>query len=271
MAQSLFGRDGKIVLSIAEDLRKAEEAFLFLDFDGTIVPLRKTPSRAVLSGRMRNLLLRLARLRGTTLGIITGRSLADIRKHVNIPGMVLAANHGFEILLDTQEWVHPGAGRLAHRLTALTGALKQQLRHIPRAFVENKRVTLSVHYRNVSPARVDEVRKTVRAVVRRERLPVRITNGKKVMEVRPAASWGKGHALRKILTTLSRSRSRWMVYCGDDDTDEDAFRLLPASAVTIRVGKTRKTKARYSVRSVSDVYRFLTVVESMRREKRPSR
>ena len=50
----------------------ADHLFLFLDYDGTIVPLRKTPGRAVLSLHVRRLLSNLRDSRGTTVGVITG-------------------------------------------------------------------------------------------------------------------------------------------------------------------------------------------------------
>ncbi len=250
--------------SIAGRVRRAKALFLFLDYDGTIVPLRKTPGQAVLSARGRRLLRRLRQLPGTTVGVVTGRSLEDIRKLLGPGNIVLAANHGFEIVNGSRTWTHPEALRLRSRLAGLSTALRRRLRHIPRVHLENTRFTLSVHYRNVPRTRVDDVRKTVLAVIRSSGLPVRTTDGKKVIEVRPAAVWDKGHALRRILRSLGYSRNHLVIYCGDDVTDEDAFRLLPHSAVTLRVGPSRSTNARFYVRKVSEVYRFLTRLQMWR-------
>jgi trehalose-phosphatase len=267
MSQSLFDRNGRTLRCIAARVRNADELYLFLDYDGTLAPLRKTPRKAILSTRARSLLLKLKELRGTTLGVITGRSLEDIKKLLRLRDIVIAASHGFEILIGTDLWVHPKARNLHTRLAFLANILSQRLQPIPRLLIENKRSTLSIHYRNVPSSRVREVRKTVEAVVHPYRLSVNITSGKKVIEIRPKVSWGKGHALRKILEAGSGSRNRLVVFCGDDVTDEDAFRLLPDDAVTVRVGEARDTKARFQVQRVSDVYKLLRMINTERRKR----
>ena len=55
-----------------------------------------------------------------------------------------------------------------------------------------------------------------------------LTRGKKVMEIRPSIKWNKGHALQYLLDTLGFASSSNIlpIYIGDDQTDEDAFKVL---------------------------------------------
>ena len=264
MPQYLFNKRGTVLRWIAERVRNAGELYLFLDYDGTLVRIRKTPPQAVLAPRARTFLRRLNSLGGTTFGVITGRSLRDIRTLLRLSDVVLAANHGFEILIGSRRWTHPEVRRLRPRFAALTTELRRRLRRIPRLLVENKGSTLSVHYRNVPVSRIAAVREIIRSVTHPYRRSIAVTAGKKVVEIRPRVPWGKGHALRRILKSQGKSRDRLVIYCGDDVTDEDAFRLLPHDAVTVRVGKSRGTEARFYVRNVPEIYRFLALVARVR-------
>lgn len=55
----------------------------------------------------------------------------------------------------------------------------------------------------------------------------RLTEGKMVIEVRPSMEWNKGDALNYLLHTLGLSNANDVVslYIGDDQTDEDAFKV----------------------------------------------
>ena len=70
---------------------------LFLDYDGTLTPIVQTPDKAVLSFKNRRLLEKLIKNHLCKLAIISGRALKDIKKKVDIPGIVYVGNHGLEI------------------------------------------------------------------------------------------------------------------------------------------------------------------------------
>ena len=59
------------------------------------------------------------------------------------------------------------------------------------------------------------------------------------MEARPPIGWDKGRAVLHVLRSLygpSWSERVRVIYVGDDQTDEDAFRFLAGLAMTFRVG-----------------------------------
>jgi trehalose 6-phosphate phosphatase len=122
--------------------------------------------------------------------------------------------------------------------------------------IEDKGLTLSVHFRRVSEDMQSWVRETALETVSKSRSCV-AREGKKVVEVRPKLEWNKGHALRWLLKEVLPA-STLPIYIGDDVTDEDAFAAIP-QGITIRVGgiPATGTQASYALPDVSAVARFL--------------
>jgi len=82
--------------------------FLFLDFDGTLSPLVSDPTQAVLLPGLKRTLTKLATYSTVRIMIISGRSLADLRKRVGIPGLIYAGNHGCEIFFKKRYLLRKG-------------------------------------------------------------------------------------------------------------------------------------------------------------------
>jgi trehalose 6-phosphate phosphatase len=263
MPVSLFNRKGGIKDTVARRLRSCQRTVLLLDFDGTLAPIRRTPSAAGLSAGTKHLLRRLASRRPITLCLVTGRSLHDIVKKLGIHGVILLTNHGFQISSGAANWVHPAAKRVEPLLVGLGRKLGRALEGVSGVLVESKKLTLSVHYRNVPKKNVRKVKGLVQSIVYPHRSDLLLTAGKKVVEIRPRVEWGKGHAVLRVLRSIRHEKTRCVVYIGDDTTDEAAFRMLPAPAVTIRVGKGGLSAAAYRVQAPSEVFRFLGIVESI--------
>jgi trehalose 6-phosphate synthase/phosphatase len=240
---------------------------LLLDFDGTLARLVDDPARAEIPAAVRASLARIARADRTLVAVISGRALGDIRARVGLYGLVYAGNHGLEMSGPGWSWAHKGAAGAREALAAALAALRTRLRRVPGVLVEDKGYSASVHYRRTPAPRVEEVRVAVLEEVARaagERLTVR--RGKQVLEIRPAVDWDKGAAARWLLERTygeAWPQRAAVVYVGDDRTDEDAFVALGDDAVTVRVGAgSAPTAARYAVRSVEEVHRFLELLET---------
>jgi len=80
-------------------------------------------------------------------------------------------------------------------------------------------------------------------------------------------AWDKGEAVRWIATQVYREMPQARVlpmYIGDDDTDEDAFRVLRSDGIGIVVGRERQqSAAHYYVDSVEAVGRFLAILSAL--------
>lgn len=92
------------------------------------------------------------------------------------------------------------------------------------AFVEDKGLTLSIHYRQAAD-REAEVRHAVHEAAE-GRPALKVTEGKMVLEVRPRVEWDKGRAVLFLLDQMRPPEGAPVLYLGDDRTDEDAFRAL---------------------------------------------
>ncbi|MBA4311284.1 MAG: trehalose-phosphatase [Chlorobiaceae bacterium] len=259
---------GNVWNSIQHRITTSNRTFLLFDYDGTLVPIKKQPSLSILPVKMRSLIAQLSILPNIFVGIVTGRSLYDIRNLVRIKNILYAANHGFQIHYKKQTWTHADAKRVLPLLNKVDVVLAKSLTPIKGVLLENKGVTLSVHYRNVNPERVRRLKRVLKQIIQPYDGMLKITTGKKVFEVRPCISWDKGQAILRILKMFRATDKSIIIFIGDDKTDEDAFKLLPSRAVTIRVGKNKSSNAKYFVRNTSEVRQFLENIISLKHNQR---
>lgn len=250
---------------LRRECKRSLYCVLILDYDGTLTRIVREPGEAFLSGSMRDLLGRLARQQRVRLGILSGRKLDQLRRLVRLKGIWYAGNHGLEMEFGKRTLILRQAVRASLHIQRLAGQLSKKLRVIAGACVENKGFTLTVHYRKCRASDTAKVRQICADAVGRQegKRRLRVVQGKKVCEIRPAIEWDKGAAVQWFLHNLAApGPRRLLVYLGDDTTDEDAFRVVrKLGGWAIRVGQSPKeTDASYVVRGVNEVRRFLTVL-----------
>jgi trehalose 6-phosphate phosphatase len=253
---------------VVNQLRDARHILLLTDYDGTLTPIMERPELANLSEEMRQLLRNLARQRRLTVGVISGRALGDLRGRVDIGGIIYAGNHGLEIEGPGISFVNPVAEELSPILRVVHYVLTQALGTIKGVFVENKGLSLSIHYRLVKERKAKEVERIVQEVVGGVEAAGRakITSGKKVYEVRPAVTWDKGKAVKLLMRRYGKGGRRsglLPIYLGDDLTDEDGFKVIQCygSGLSVFVGeKGKPTNAQYFLKSPAEVTVFLGVL-----------
>lgn len=204
---------------------RAGRMLVALDFDGTLSPIVERPEDAALfeglAGPLRDLVART----DTVAAIVSGRGLEDVRARVGLNELYYAGNHGFEIEGPGVERVHPAAESARPALKRCRDALEQALTDEPGTEVEDKRWTLSIHYRRAERAGAEgRVRAAVHDHCRQPGL--RVTEGKKVFEVRPDVRWDKGRATRFLLDAVAGEHDVAAIFIGDDRTDEDAFQVV---------------------------------------------
>jgi trehalose 6-phosphate phosphatase len=232
---------------------------VFLDYDGTLVAIRERPELARLHPKRK---ARLAGLgRKTLVGLVSGRPLDELRRMVGAAGIAYVGNHGMEIRKGGKTGVHPTAAGLAQRVARTTSAIRAKLGDLQGVLVEDKGLTASVHFRLASPRHRGTIRAIVAGEVRRSRGALILTEGKMVFEVRPNIPWDKGRGILKLMSLARCPKSCFPVYVGDDRTDEDAFRALADRGLTIHVGLARRTRARFRLGDVEQVWRFLAALE----------
>ena len=241
--QYLLSRNSSSILR-----RLAQERTLCaFDFDGTLSPIVEYPAHADMRPRTRSLLRPLATLYPCV--IVSGRARADVLDKlsgVNVAAVI--GNHGEET----------GATRKPHPwVESWKAILEQELGDIPGLWVEDKGLSLSVHYRQ-SLAKA-QVRKRVLALARE--LPhVRVFGGKQVVNLVTDQAPDKGDALAQ---QRDRLKCNWVLYVGDDENDENAF-TLSGNVVPVRIGRKKRSQARYYLRTQAEIDELLDLLVQLR-------
>jgi len=259
---------------ILRELRQAEWLFCFLDFDGTLAPLAAAPDQVRPVAGTAELLNNLAALPGIRVAVVSGRSVADLQRFLDVPEVYFVGLHGLEIRTPggTIE-LSIDVNELQRVLPEIKRTIEQTLAGRSGVLIEDKGLAIACHYRLAGQVDAQAVRVTVAAIVdeyQREGVPITLLSGHKVVEIRPAGI-DKGRTVCRLLETYHPSAMA--LYIGDDQTDEDAFHQLPADAITIRVAPpTTRTAARFRLGDPHEVQRFLlALIEQRRPGENPTR
>jgi len=245
---------------------------VMLDVDGTLAPIAPRPEDAEVPEATRRAVAALVALPGVHVALVSGRAAADALRMLDVDGLWVIGNHGAEVLapdgrLTVDALVVPHEAAVA----AAAHSLDETLGAVPGVTVENKRWSLSVHYRLASHAVVPLVRPAVESVAARTGL--RLGLGKEVLELRAPVEVHKGSAIVSLARQLGAERSNASaLFAGDDVTDEDGFLLLRAhvpAAVTVRVvdvvaGTPVETAAEFTVRDPDAMRQLLDAIAEAR-------
>ncbi|WP_313696177.1 trehalose-phosphatase [Halorarum halobium] len=246
--------------ALGNRLASAPGILCCLDFDGTLAPIVEDPADAELLPAARAALERLAGDPTVTVAVVSGRSLADLRERVDVADVVHAGNHGLELDEGSASTVDPEAVARRPAVEAAVARLRAELDGVPGCIVEDKGVTASVHYRRTPDEHVPTVREAAReAAAATDGL--RLTEGKRVLELRPDVPGGKDRAVRRL---REHHPDALPLFVGDDVTDEDAFRALPTEGVAVLVGDREDTAASIRVPAPDDAAAFLHWVADVR-------
>lgn len=277
-------------------LVRGKRLVVFLDYDGTLTPIVNDPENAKMSQEMRAAVRDVARRFPTA--VVSGRGLAKVQEFVQLRELFYAGSHGMDIAgprkSEEEEGLHETVDAFRHQAAAdfkdtidkVYEELCEALQEFPNAWVEHNTFCVSAHYRNCITEIWKPLWETVRKVVERHNEKaekshshtadrshnveqgmncfnkLHITEGRKVLEVRPEVDWHKGNALLHLLRVLELATEPDVValYMGDDTTDEDAFSTLAERNAGIGVlvsTKAKQTKATFTVRDPSEVQAFL--------------
>lgn len=226
------------------------EPAVFLDLDGTLIEIAPRPDAVTRSQRLDALLERLPAATGNALAIVSGRTVADVDRLLSPHRLAVAGIHGLERRSVAGEF-----SRAAVSLDWMHGARDAMERFVeshPGLLLENKGVSLALHYRNRP-----ELEGTVQHFVAGLDLPVAAERlqGRKVMEVKPRQV-NKGTAIRAYMSEPPFA-GRTPVFAGDDVTDESGFVVAnELGGVSVKVGDGA-TAANWTLPSVSHVLGWL--------------
>lgn len=236
-------------------LRDGSPLAIFLDFDGTLAPIVDDPSEAKISQACRSAL---KNLRCPT-AVVSGRDRADVESRVDIKGLYYAGNHGLDIRGQGHQRTLPEAEDALGDVDYAESELRERIGQRKGVIIERKRFSVAAHYRQVdNDSLLEEIRSTVDTLCEETALRKRI--GKKVFELEPAVDWDKGRALNWLVDSLPAlaEKEPFVIYIGDDETDEDAFAVLRSNGIGIHVGdEVARSLADYQVNDPSQVIELL--------------
>lgn len=228
----------------------ASNVLIAFDYDGTLSAVVATPQNARMRPRTRRLLRAVAERYPCV--VISGRRRSDVARRIDgIPLWHVAGNHGVEPWGETEGY--------AARVRKWMPPLQQQLAPHQGVAIEDKTYSVTIHYRLAH-----EKRRAVKAITEAaRRLPgARVMGGNQAINIVPRGAPHKGVALERVRNLLVCDT---IIYVGDDETDEDAFRAAhPDRLLAIRIGPRRGSRARHWLRSQAEIDRFLQMLLSLR-------
>lgn len=221
----------------------APEPLVVLDYDGTLAEIAPRPELAALDPATREALAALSER--APVAVLSGRALDDVAERVGLPSLVYAGCHGLEIRGPGLEFVHPEAAAFAPEVDAAAALFEMALAGIDGAIVEHKGLAVAVHHRLVDPAHHRDVEAAVARVAGAHPV-LSHKRGKMVDELVAGVAWDKGKALGFLREALAPDR--FVIFVGDDRTDEDAFAAIEGEGAAVIVAEApRETAARYQL------------------------
>ena len=238
MSAPIFGPEGRAAL---EHFLSTPTLIAF-DYDGTLAPIRRDRNSAQMRARTHSLLSLVSR--AYPCAVISGRSEADLRPRLeDVPLVGIAGNHGIE-----PEGTRRAYPDLVRRW--LTG-LRSELDGVAGVVLEDKRFSLSIHYRNAHDA--SSAARQISRVTKRL-ADARLIPGKRVVNVIPLGAPNKADAVARM---ARRIRCSGAIFLGDDATDEDVFSMRSLPVLGVRVGRSTRSAAPFHLRSQAEVDVFL--------------
>src|ERR1700683_691973 len=245
------------------DLVQRKRLLLCLDFDGAVAATTTSPDDAKPLDGARGVIRALTgHSDDVVIAIVSGRDAHTTRRMLGVfNGLYFVGLHGIEILdpYDRRELLV----RTSHCLPALHTVrdwLKKEAREYDGFMVEDKELSVALHYRNAEPALASDIRRQLEYIVGQMVRGLRVTQGDMVDEVIPSNTGGKGFAINHLLTQL-KDKNLVPVYFGNDPSDEEAFfGVRRADGATILVGEDRETHAEFRVEEPADVVEALATL-----------
>lgn len=251
--------DRDILKSIINKYNHASKRMIFLDYDGTLMPFMLDPAEARPDTELLEILSELSADKKNRVILISGRDKRILDTWFRDYNIELIAEHGAWKKRLSEDW---------KPVTLLRNEWKEQIRPIleqyvsrtPGSFMEEKEFSLAWHFRRVEKG-LGEIRSRELFYHLKDiiyHMDLQLLEGSMVLEIKNSEV-NKGTA---VLQYLSETTAKFIVAIGDDNTDEEIFRALPESAVTIKV-RNNVSLAKYHYPTFMEVRKFLkNLIES---------
>lgn len=233
------------------------------DIDGTISEIVPTPMEATVAPEIRDTMEKLADKFKFT-GVMTGRSINNALEMMGHKKMIYIGNHGLEQYKNGKIRIEPEVKRYIPVIKRLAQDIQKKLNNYDCILFQDKKLSFTVHYRLCKNG--EKVRRKALEIIRsiKESNDLKITEGRKVIEIRPPVGYDKGTILQKFIIENGIKK---IIYLGDDITDADAFSKLnelkkegiETMSIVVNSNETPEyvsESADFYVNSVNGVHKF---------------
>lgn len=244
---------GKHEAALLKAYKKSKNRLLLLDYDGTLVPFSADYKAASPPAAVLTTLDKLKAGQQNDVVLVSGRSSSDLERwfaqlHINLVG-----EHGaVSKAADSKSWKTSDKAENRWKKAVLP-ILEEYAHETPSARVENKPHSLVWHYRNAPPYYAQKniviIKRLLKPALRTYGL--QLCQGNKILEIKDPRL-NKGWVASQWLS----KKHDFVLAIGDDFTDEEMFKALPASAYSLKVGRGQ-TRARYRVANYKDIRTLL--------------
>jgi trehalose 6-phosphate synthase/phosphatase len=222
--------------SALAEAQRTRKLRLLLDYDGTLVPLARSPELAAPDEELLFLLERLVASPGIHMDIVSGRSHETLQQWFGDLPVSLWAEHGFWHRSRPSAAWEAAVTVAPDWMERVNPILEQFAASTPGSHVEVKSASIAWHYRcaprEFGARQAHELRMLLGDVLSNQ--PLEVLQGKKVIEVR-LRGVSKGAVAQRV--EAETGPGTVIVAIGDDRTDEELFRALPPSSLTVAVGR----------------------------------
>ncbi|NTV52429.1 MAG: trehalose-phosphatase [Candidatus Firestonebacteria bacterium] len=245
---------------IRHRLNPQNRMLLFLNYDSVLNPGAAGEAVQPLDLAMREQLRELSEISSLTLTVVSDYSLAALRKFIGFSGLYLVANNGLEIFGPDLNVVHAEAKRLRQVFKEMLAALTAKQRELPEVVLENRDLSLVVHFNQAKPL----IQRRARIVLEQIWTPVMdavtLQEKNNMLILRPRLGWGKGRAVMFLWNKFATPRRRPLVMAlGADETDEEIFGFMGREGMGVIIGgesRVAHSKAGYFLKNRAEVLKF---------------
>jgi trehalose 6-phosphate phosphatase len=233
---------------------------IFLDYDGTLAEFAPTPQHVLPDPEIIGLIESFTNLANVSVAIISGRRLDHIQKLVPIRGVLLAGTYGVEMVAPNGEKIR----RLKYNtIRPILEEIKPEWESViageENFFLEDKGWSLALHARFVEDILAEQILTAAHSIAEEyiQQSPFQILGGNKFLEVGPTIA-DKGQTIEYLLNRIP-NMEKLLVYMGDDDKDELAFKVVNANeGISVLVSSNeRETNAHFRLQSPMEARQWL--------------
>jgi trehalose 6-phosphate phosphatase len=205
----------------------------FLDMDGTLIEIAETPGAVSIDAALLNLIRCLHLNCRGAVAVVSGRSLADLEERMGGSLVPMAGQHGLE-RRDAAKHLHVFRSSSSGKCQ-IQGRLAPILERHPEVILEDKGLSMALHYRRALPL-AGYLHRVMRSLWSELGAGLQLQTGKRVIELKPEG-FDKGSAVDAYLSEPPFIGRR-PVFIGDDLTDETAFAVVnKRGGFSIKVGE----------------------------------